>query len=108
MRPIIIAAFGAALLASAPLVHADPFPGANIAKGKEYHEKLCVECHTRRFGGEEGSGAYLRNPRRANNPDGLKQMLSACTAMLNLDLFPEDEHDIAGYLNRRFYRFGLN
>ncbi|WP_217125804.1 cytochrome c [Hydrogenophilus thiooxidans] len=86
---------------------ANPFPDANVAQGKAYHEELCVECHTRRFGGEEGSGAYLRENRRVKTPEALTQMLTACTTALKLELFPEDEYHIAGYLNQRFYRFGL-
>jgi len=95
------------LLAAAESASANPFPEADVTKGKAYHEELCVACHTRRFGGEEGGNVYLRENRRAKNPEGLRQMLSACTSALNLDLFPEDEAHIAGYLNQRFYRFGL-
>ncbi|GAB6079311.1 cytochrome c [Hydrogenophilus hirschii] len=93
--------------ATAPAAFANPFPDADLEQGKAYHEKLCVACHTRRFGGAEGSGAYLRDNRRVHRPEALTQMLTACTTNLGLDLFPEDEYHIAGYLNQRFYRFGL-
>ncbi|MCX7946619.1 MAG: hypothetical protein N2557_06575 [Hydrogenophilus sp.] len=96
------------LLSALPVRAAgDPFPGADLKAGKAYHDRFCVECHTRRFGGEEGSNVYWRENRRATHPEALRQMLTICTSNLNLDLFPEDEHHIAGYLNHRFYRFGL-
>ena len=97
----------AALLFTETGIGADPFPNANLEQGQAFHDELCVACHTRRFGGEEGSGAYLRENRRVKSPDALTQMLTACTTNLRLELFPEDEYHIAGYLNRRFYRFGL-
>lgn len=95
-------AFMLALPASAL---ADPFPGADHAAAKEMHKQMCVECHERRFGGEDGSAIYLRPDRRVTTPSALSQQLTACTTMLNLDLFPEDEHHLAGYLNKRYYRF---
>ncbi|WP_345792227.1 hypothetical protein AAG895_11925 [Thauera sp. JM12B12] len=84
---------------------ADPFPGADHAAGKDMHTRLCVECHERNFSGEDGSAIYLRPDRRVTTPSALSQQLTACTTMLNLDLFPEDEHHLAGYLNKLYYRF---
>ena len=85
--------------------HADPFPGADHAQAMDMHKRMCVECREQRFGGEEGSAIYLRPDRRVSSPSALSQQLTACTTMLNLDLFPEDEHHLAGYLNSKYYRF---
>lgn len=84
---------------------ANPFPDADLDAGEEMHMDLCVACHVERFGGDQGSNAYTRADRRVKTPSGLAQQLTACTTMLNLDLFPEDEHHIAGFLNEHFYKF---
>lgn len=103
MKPLILPAV-AGLLFSAGAV-ADPFPDADLAEGHEFHETMCVACHVERFGGERGSHIYTRDGRRVTSADGLLQQLTACTTMLNLDLFPDDEYQIAGYLNKHFYKF---
>lgn len=84
---------------------ADPFPGADLAAGKQMHATLCVECHARRFGGEDGSDIYTRLDRRITSPSGLAQQITTCTTMLKLALFPEDELNLAGYLNKHYYHF---
>ena len=99
------AALTALLLALPFTVRADPFPDADHAVAKDMHTRMCVECHERRFGGEVGSAIYLRPDRRVTTPSALSQQLTACTTMLNLDLFPEDEHHLAGYLNKLYYKF---
>ena len=100
------ASIAAALSLALPLVaQADPFPGADHALAKDMHKRMCVECHEQRFGGEDGSAIYLRPDRRVSSPSALSQQLTACTTMLNLDLFPEDEHHLAGYLNSNYDKF---
>jgi hypothetical protein len=99
------AATTAVLLALPLAVHADPFPDADHAAGKDMHTRMCVECHERSFGGEDGSAIYLRPDRRITTPSALSQQVTTCTTMLKLDLFPEDEHHLAGYLNKRYYKF---
>ena len=100
-RTIAVALFFAFALP----VNADPFPGADLAVAKKMHSAHCVECHAKRFDGEDGSNIYTRFERRVTTPSGLTQQLTACTTMLNLDLFPEDEHHLAGYLNTHYYKF---
>lgn len=96
----------AALLLSASLpAVADPFPDADLVAAKKMHAELCVQCHESKFGGEDGSDIYTRADRRVTTPSALAQQLTACTTMLNLDLFPEDEHHLAGYLNKHYYKF---
>lgn len=99
-RHLILASFFVAGAATA-----DPFSGARIEAGEEIHADQCVACHAAKFGGKDGSDIYTRSNRRVTNPDGLRQQLTACTTMLNLGLFPEDENDIAGYLNKQYYKF---
>ena len=99
------AAATALLLALSLTAHADPFPDSDHAAAKDLHTRMCVQCHERRFGGEDGSAIYLRPDRRVTTPSALAQQLTACTTMLKLDLFPEDEHHLAGYLNKHYYKF---
>lgn len=99
------AATSAVLLALPLAAQADPFPGADLAAGKDMHARLCVECHERKYGGEDGSAIYLRPDRRVTTPSALSQQVTTCTTMLKLELFPEDEHHLAGYLNKLYYKF---
>jgi hypothetical protein len=87
------------------LVQAQAFPEANITTGEQFHTEMCVACHAKQFGGEDGTEIYTRPDRRVQTPSGLLSQLSTCTSLLNLELFPEDELHIAGYLDRHFYRF---
>jgi hypothetical protein len=93
-----------AALGAAP-AHAGPFPEADLAQGQKMHAELCVACHARQFGGQDGSDIYTRLDRRITTPSGLTQQITTCTTMLNLDLFPEDELHLAGYLNKHYYQF---
>ena len=94
----------AALFVATPAL-ADPFAGADVDAGEEIHADQCVACHASKFGGEDGSDIYTRADRRVTSPDGLLQQLTACTTMLNLGLFPDDERDVAAYLNKHYYKF---
>ncbi len=106
MRPSIARALAASALAALPpIATADPFPGADHAAGTDMHARLCVDCHARKYGGEDGSAIYLRPDRRVTTPSALSQQVTTCTTMLKLELFPEDEHHLAGYLNKLYYKF---
>jgi len=99
------AALSVLLALSLPAAAAEPFHDADIEAGEEMHAELCVGCHADKFGDQDGSTIYLRDDRRITTPSGLEQQITACTTMLNLDLFPEDERNIAGYLNKQYYKF---
>lgn len=105
MRPRIFLGFTLPLLLAAGHSFADPFPDADLEQGEQTHMEICVQCHMEKFGGEGGSDIYTRPDRRVTSPSALSQQLTACTTMLNLDLFPEDEHHLAGFLNKHFYKF---
>jgi cytochrome c len=80
------------------------FAAVDIDKGKALHDKLCVSCHVKRFGGD-GSQMYLRSDRIIHDRAALEQRVAACNAMTNAGLFPEDEQNIAAYLAQRYYKF---
>jgi mono/diheme cytochrome c family protein len=99
---IITAACGLLLAGSA---WAEPFAGADPVQGQALHAKHCVACHSAQFGGPDGANAYLRADHKVKSASALAQRITVCTTMLKLELFPEDELNIAGYLNSRYYKF---
>lgn len=104
MNPHIALATAVGIALALP-AQANPFPDADIATGQQTHASQCVACHEQKFGGPDGSAIYTRTDRRVTTPSALSQQLTACTTMLNLDLFPEDEMHLAGYLNKHYYKF---
>lgn len=84
---------------------AGPFANADLVQGQRLHAEHCIACHTRQFGGPEGSNAYLRPDHRVKSASALTQQITFCTTMLKLQVFPEDELNLAGYLNDRYYKF---
>ncbi|MBR0564612.1 cytochrome c [Azoarcus sp. L1K30] len=97
-------AIGVLALLSLPAA-ATAFPDADIVAGEKHHQKYCIACHEQKYGGKDGSDIYIRVDRKVNSPSALSQQITSCTTMLNLDLFPEDEMNIAGYLNKHYYKF---
>lgn len=100
MRTIALLFLTAIPLAAA----ANPYPEADPKTGALLHERHCVACHIRLYGGD-GSKIYTRAERLINTPQALLQRVAACNAQINAGLFPEDEAHIAAYLNDRYYRF---
>jgi hypothetical protein len=77
---------------------------ADLKRGKQLHDQNCMSCHREIMTGA-ANGIYTREQRRIENwPDLLKQV-GRCNE--NLDLpWPDDEvHDVARYLNTKFYHF---
>ncbi|MEW6165916.1 MAG: cytochrome c [Pseudomonadota bacterium] len=81
-----------------------PALAADAARGKALHDKQCVSCHVKRYGGD-GAEMYLRADRKIHDRKALGQRVAACNAMVNAGLFPEDEEDIAAWLAQRYYKF---
>jgi len=99
------AAFVSLLMVIAPAVSAEAFPHADPVEGKSMHADKCIACHEKDFGGDEAGAIYLRPDRKVQSVSALKSQLTACTTMLGLDLFPEDEANIGAYLNQTYYKF---
>lgn len=92
-------------LLAAASARAEPFAGAQLLEGQALHSQHCVSCHSKNFGGPEGSNIYLRPDRKIKTPAALAQQITFCASMLKLSLFPEEELNIAGYLNSQYYKF---
>jgi mono/diheme cytochrome c family protein len=83
---------------------APAFAAADPKVGKTLHDQQCISCHARMYGGD-GSKIYTRSPHLINNLTALKQRVAACSAQTDAKWFPEDEENVAAYLNQQFYKF---
>jgi len=72
--------------------------------GKTLHDQQCVACHAKQFGGD-GSKIYTRSPRLINNRTALGQRVAMCATQIGAKWFPEDEENVAAYLNLQYYKF---
>ena len=80
--------------------------GGNAALGgKLVEDKKCDGCHASKTMGD-GSALYLRKDRKVTSMAKLRSQVAACNTQLNLGLFPDDEENIAAFLNERYYHFG--
>lgn len=91
------------LLASLARAEA-PWGHVNLQAAPELHQKACVACHARMYGGD-GSTMYTRDGRMLSNRLELLQRVAACNAQMNAGWFPEDEANVAAWLNKLYYRF---
>ncbi|MFO1412955.1 MAG: hypothetical protein U1F10_03405 [Burkholderiales bacterium] len=82
---------------------ADPLAGADPAAGKALVEKDCVGCHEQRFG--NAATIYTRPDRRVTTRAQLLAQVQVCNTQLKSNYFPEDEANVAAYLDQRYYRF---
>ncbi len=95
---------------------ASPFPSANAAsqpapfaegdpaQGKPLVERDCVACHAQRMGGN-AERMYLRADRRVQTPQQLLAQVRFCNTQLGTSYFPDDEANVAAYLNAQYYHF---
>ena len=77
----------------------------NYENGKEIDQHKCYACHAKKTGFGNGDMIYTRSDSKVNSLAKLKVMVERCNTELRLDLFPEDEADVAAYLNKQFYKF---
>ena len=95
MRPLIIA-----LLVSTGALASDYTPDPE--NGAVLHGDHCVDCH--RVDNHEA--LYTRENRIVQERIRLNGQVSACVQILSLGLFPEEEQDVAEFLNHEYYKFG--
>ena len=101
MRLILIAA--TALLTNLAWAEG-PWGTVDLEAGKALHEKACTSCHIRMYGGD-GSKMYTRDGRALSDKLELLQRVAACNSQVNSGWFPEDEGNVAAWLNKHYYRF---
>ena len=85
-------------------LHAAPFAHGDPKAGQVLHDKSCIACHAKMFGGD-GSKMYTRADHKIKTPQQLAARISACNANTGAGWFPEDEAHVAAYLNQQYYKF---
>jgi hypothetical protein len=85
--------------AAAPFPHGDPIVGEKL-----FNEKKCNTCHMQKFGGT-GELIFTRPDRKVTTVQKLIAQISACNANVKAGWFPEDEENVAAYLNHKYYKF---
>lgn len=82
----------------------EPWGKVDLDSAKPLHDKACVACHIRMYGGD-GSKMYSRDGRMLSNRLELLQRVAACSAQMNAGWFPEEEASVAAWLNKLHYHF---
>jgi len=80
-----------------------PFAGGNADAGRALVERDCVACHAQRY--EPASAIYTRKDRRVTSASQLLAQVQRCNVELGAGYFPEEEENVAAYLNRLYYGF---
>jgi hypothetical protein len=95
-----------ALLALLPLAASaeEPWGKVDLKSAKPLHDKACVSCHVRMYGGD-GSKMYTRDGRLLSTKLDVLQRVSTCNAMVSSGWFPEEEASVAAWLNQQYYHF---
>ena len=91
-------------LLSLPAQANDPWGSADPKVGKEHHDKACVACHVRLYGGD-GSKMYTRDGRLLSTKLDVLQRVATCNSQVKAGWFPEEEAEVAAYLNQKYYQF---
>lgn len=99
-----ISALLAASLIPLAALAADPWGDADAKAGHAKHEEKCVACHVRLYGGD-GSKMYTREGRMLSTKLDVLQRTAACNAQVQAGWFPDEEAEVAAYLNQTFYKF---
>jgi hypothetical protein len=79
-------------------IGADPAAAFDPGNGKQLANENCRECH--------GTEVYTRADRRVTSRSGLTTQVQRCELALGLKWFDDEVEDVAGYLNRDFYKYG--
>lgn len=83
---------------------AKPWANSDIEAGRALARKTCDGCHAAKTGGD-ALGFYTRANRKVRTPAQLLAQVQLCNSELKLELFPDDELDVAAHLDRDVYRF---
>jgi len=102
MKPVI--ALLAACLLAGPALASDPWGNADPKVGKEHHDKACIACHVRLYGGD-GSKMYTRDGSLMSTKLDILQRVATCNSQVKAGWFPDEEAEVAAYLNQQYYKF---
>jgi hypothetical protein len=93
------------LLTPLPALAQQPaaFAHGNADAGRALAERDCVACHAQRY--EPASAIYTRKDRRVTSASQLLAQVQRCNVELGAGYFPEEEENVAAFLNRTYYQF---
>ena len=80
-----------------PFADGDPTAGAKLVA------RDCGECHRQRFG--DATTIYTRADRKVRSAEQLLAQVRRCNTELNAGYFPDEEDNVAAYLNATYYHF---
>lgn len=83
---------------------ATPYAKGDPQKGHAIVDKDCNGCHAQQFGDKDR--IYTRADRRVKTPAQLRAQVAYCNTQLGSGYFPEEEDDVAAWLDQRYYHFG--
>ena len=89
------------LCASAAVAAAPPEHPGDPEQGRVLVD--CNECHVRLVG--DADRIYTRDERRVRTPAQLRAQVAYCNTQLGTGYFPDDEENVAAWLDQRYYRF---
>ena len=89
----------AGISAAAPFAQADPKAGKAL-----YDKAKCDACHASLMGGD-GSKLYTRPDHKLKSADALLKQVKFCAAQVGAQWFPDEEEQVAAYLNQQYYKF---
>ena len=99
----IVAAAHLVIALPALAQHPAPFAAADAKAGQKLVERDCIACHVQRFG--NATSIYTRADRRVTTPGQLLAQVQRCNQELNTSYFPDDEENVAAFLNDAYYKF---
>ena len=104
LDPFIVV-FAAAIALAAPSHAQQPVPLAHgdAKAGKTLADRDCIACHAQKL--KPASAIYTRDDRRVTTAAQLLAQVQRCNVELNAGYFPEDEEDVAAFLNDAYYKF---
>lgn len=84
---------------------AAPFADGDAKRGKKFFDdNQCNECHIGKVGGD-GNDIFTRPNRIIHNSKELIERMRMCSGAIGKTLTPQNELDLAAYLNQTYYKF---
>ncbi len=99
MTARLVASIAILALAAPALAAPDAAAGRRLVE-----EKRCETCHENKTLGIAGA-IYLRKDHKVTSRPKLEAQVATCNAQLNAGLFPEEEAQVAEYLDTTYYKF---
>ena len=103
MKASVLPALLVALAAGVGAQQPAPFAHGDAKAGKVLAERDCVTCHSQKF--KPASAIYTRPDRRVTSAQQLLTQVQVCNTELRASYFPEDEENVAAFLNDTYYKF---